>query len=237
MSMRALVSIAFVASTTFVSPALAAPPPTAGLPGETPQQLCERLLRPNDPNSEFQTEPVNVGPPVLVPGSRVEISRDLVSVTPVGEPVYSNYSGYSNFHRNGGSPNVWADAIANSVVYPGGSNAVYNVFFTEDYVTNFGCRVFKISPAIEPPGLQSTGHTVTTTQAGNELVTEYDPTPYTPPGGAGTPVYNLLVCISPNNNGRGKPGDWRGQHGFNAAECPNASIIAGGTVPSGNNPD
>jgi hypothetical protein len=46
-----------------------------------------------------------------------------------------------------------------------------------------------------------------------------------------------LICISPNNVTKSKPGTWTGKNGFNAANCPAASIVAGGTVPSDNAPD
>ena len=50
-------------------------------------------------------------------------------------------------------------------------------------------------------------------------------------------IVNALICISPNNVTKGKPGTWTGKNGFNAANCPTASATAGGTVPSGNAPN
>jgi len=241
MKTKFLVMTALVCTTVLATPSFAVPPPTQGEPGETPQEICDRLLQPNNPNSKFQTVPSNIGEPTEVPGSQVITSQILVSVTPVGDPVYSEFSGYDNFHRNGGSPNVWASATADSVVYPDGSLELYDILYDVDVATPFGCDVFKVNPndnEVDPAGLESTGHTAieTLTDVAGQLEVAV-PGPYIPPDSGSTFIENLLVCISPDATTRGKPGDWRGMHGFAAADCPAASIAAGGTVPSENNPD
>lgn len=211
--------------------------PVVGITGQSAQEVCEDLLRPNDPNSEFQTEPtsevvgdwVNDGDPVR--------DEDVGDPVPTGTPVASNVIVSGSYFRNGGSPNVWAQAQA-TLTYPN-STQEYTTDQHQIQTTTFGCRVWKYVGGddqilVEPPGLQSTGHSVTDerdidgpngfdTNAGPIVI--YDET------------VNALICISPNNVTKGKPGTWTGKNGFPAASCPAASIAAGGTVPSGNAPN
>ena len=142
-----------------------------------------------------------------------------------------------SYFRNGGSPNGWAQAQA-TLTYPN-STQEYTTLQHQTQTTTFGCRVWKYVGSgddnlVQPPGLQSTG---------NSTIAEQD---VAGPNGFDTnagPIViydetvNALICISPNNVSKGKPGTWTGKNGFPAAGCPAASTAAGGTVPSGNAPN
>ena len=201
------------------------------------QKYCEDQLKPNDPNSEFQTEPVG-----LVEGDWTDVGapvrdEDVGDPVPTGTPVASNVFLSDSYFRNGGSPNVWARAQA-TLTYPN-STQEYTTLQHQTLTTTFGCHVWKfVGPddhtLVEPPGLQTLGNVITDERdvpgpngfdTNNGPITLYDQ------------IVNALICISPNNVTKGKPGTWTGKNGFNAANCPTASATAGGTVPSGNAPN
>jgi hypothetical protein len=140
----------------------------------------------------------------------------------------------NSYFRNGGSPNVWAMAQAR-ITYPQSRQLWSFIQHTSRTIT-FDCVVQKTNPAhtIEPTGLQSVGNSTVESgemPAPNDYVVTNDP--FVVEGATVT----ALICISPNNVTKGKPGTWTGKHGFLAANCPAASLAAGGTVPSGNAPD
>jgi hypothetical protein len=202
-----------------------------------PQQFCEDQLKPNDPNSEFQTDPVDVVAGDWTDDGAPVRDEDVGDPVPTGTPVASSVIVDGSYFRNGGSPNVWAMAHA-TLTYPN-STQEYTTLQHQTLTTTFGCHVWKyVGPddhnLVEPPGLQTTGNSVTDerdiagpngfdTNAGP--ITIYDQ------------LVHALICISPNNVTKGKPGTWTGKNGFLAANCPAASIAAGGTVPSDNAPN
>ena len=143
--------------------------------------------------------------------------------------------------RGGFRANVWGSAIANLTVYPQ-TGQLFNFSTDQTKTTTFGCAVWKDPGGpdhgpdrIYPPGLQTTGNTTaehrTHVPAGTaEVVTEDD---FTAPGSY---AVNTLICISPNNNSKGKPGTWTAKHGFTGS-CTAASEAAGTAfIPSNNNP-
>ncbi|HVL78503.1 MAG TPA: hypothetical protein VM346_04355, partial [Sphingomicrobium sp.] len=152
-----------------------------------------------------------------------------------------NFSNHRSFYRNGGSPNVWALADAGVTRYPSS-----DLHYAQEYVqlvgTTFDCEVWKDPggpgkgpDAIFPPGLQTTGHATVTGSVRSPAPDYIDPNGG-PMNMGGTMGVQTLICISPNTGG-GKPGQWRGMHDFATSGCAAASVAAGGTVPSGNNPD
>jgi hypothetical protein len=216
-----------------ITPALATPPvqDTSGL---SPQEVCDAQLKPNDPNSDFQTEPQNV-----VAGSWVTVDSDLGDPVGdpygVGTPTYSNVFLENSYFRNGGSPNVWARATATQTFPQTGQ--LFETVLHQELATSFDCFVWKIvghDTVVDPAGLQSVGNSTVETQDvpgdNQEVVTDDD---FVVEG----LTVNALICISPNNVTKGKPGTWTGKNGFLASNCPAASIAAGGTVPSGNAPN
>ena len=179
------------------------------------QTFCEDALRPNDPNSEFQTEPTGV---TEVTGAEFLQSSEVISSTP-GGVLLSQTSVYINGsqHRHGGSPNIFG-AFTVTSVYSGGSSEILNTYAQTTTYT-FGCRVFKIidgnGNVIEPNGLQipyglTLDETVVTR---TETVTETNPDTTVVTTGDG------VICISPSTTGtRGNPGVWRQQNGY-TGEC------------------
>lgn len=87
---------------------------------------------------------------------------------------------------------------------------------------------------VEPPGLQTTGNQIVehrNIQTAPQYVILNQP--FVIEGA----TVRALICISPNNVTKGKPGTWTGKNGFNPANCPDASRAAQDWVPSGNAPD
>lgn len=237
---RAFLAATAVLFTSFnpllISPASANVPPLADTTGLTPQEVCDAQLRPNDPNSDFQTYPINE-----VDGAFVN-DGDPVPTDPIGDPsgygtpVASNVFLSNSYFRNGGSPNVWALAEA-TLTYPQ-TQQLFSSVQDQTRTDTFDCYVFKIvgheSNLVDPAGLQSTGNSTVEHQqvAGPDInvITDDDFVV------TDTPVH-ALICISPNNVTKSKPGTWTGKNGFLASNCPAASISAGGIVPSDNAPD
>jgi len=222
---------------TCISPILTTPamasPPIQDTSGLSPQEVCELVLRPNDPNSQFITFPENE-----VTGDWVTVGTELGDAVGdpygVGTPTYSNVFLDGSYFRNGGSPNVWGGATA-TITYPQ-TGQLFETLLNQERTTTFDCVVQKSNPAgtIEPEGLQSVGNSSLETQQvpgdNQEVITNV---PFIVEGET---VY-VLICISPNNSTKGKPGTWTGKNGFNAANCPAASTAAGTSfIPSGNAP-
>lgn len=221
-----------LASTLITTPALANPPinDTSGL---SPQQVCDLQLQPNN-SADFQTVPQNVSV-----GGWVTVSTDIGDAIGdaygVGTPTFSDVFLSDSYFRNGGSPNVWALATATET-YPQ-TGQLYETTLHQEQTTTFDCYVWKIvghDTIVDPAGLQSTLNTTVEKQDlpgdPQEVITEDD---FVIQG----ETVHALICISPNNVTKGKPGTWTGKNGFNAANCPAASISAGGTVPSDNAPN
>ena len=240
MKTRAVLATTAIIFSSFVpvlnAPALAAPPPINDTTGLTPQEVCELQLKPNDPNSEFQTEPLNesVGDWVTV---STDIGDPIGDPYGVGTPTFSNVFLSNSYFRNGGSPNVWALATATETFPQTGQ--LHETEINQERTTTFDCHVWKYvgSPEhenlVEPEGLQSTGNSSLEEQTipgdPQEVITEDD---FIIEG----ETVKALICISPNNVTKGKPGTWTQKHGFTGS-CAAASIAAGGNVPSGNAPD
>lgn len=178
------------------------------------QEFCENLLKPNDPNSDFQTEPVGV---TEVTGAIFLQNSQVLSSTP-GGVLLSQTSVYINGsqHRHGGSPNIFGGFDVTST-YSGGSSVVLNTYAQTTTYT-FGCRVFKTvgnGNVIEPNGLQIPyGQVVDETLVtSTETVTVNNPNSVVHTTGDG------VICISPSTNGnKGNPGAWRQQNGY-TGEC------------------
>ncbi len=243
-ALAALLSCSVLAS---VTPAFATNiSPVQGATG-TPQQVCEDLLRPAAP-SGFTTTAINVvaGDWVNV-GAAVDLGAfgPIVGIgTPTAGPIQFDIS---KSYRNGGSPNVWGVGRS-TLTYQEGSRQQHHFKQAQSRTTSFDCRVTK-NPAdgpndpagqepqgpevIMPPGLQTTGNTTVETR--DFLYDEWvvNSSPYTIPGDV---QVSTLICISPNNTTKGKPGDWVQKHGFTGS-CTEASRIAGTNfIPSHNNP-
>ena len=220
-------------NTVMVTPAFAVEPTV------DPQQFCEDQLKPNDPNSEFQTEPVGLIEGTWANDGAAYPDEDNPLGDPegYGTPTYSNVFLSNSYFRNGGSPNVWALGQA-TITYPQ-TRQLFAFLQDQSRTNTFGCHVWKYvgsddNNLVEPPGLQTVGNTVEehqTIDAGSDYVISDDD--FIVEGA----TVKALICISPNNVTKGKPGTWTGKHGFLAANCPAASLAAGGTVPSGNAPD
>lgn len=235
MKVRALLAATALLFSTIAAPALASQPPL-GPPetdGLTPQQVCELELQPNNPNSKFQTAPssevtggwVNDGDPVQ--GSAVGLPYG------VGIPTPGDVTFNGTYIRHGGSPNVWGGA-SSTLVYPQ-TGQVFNFTQEQTRTTTFNCDVFKFNPndvEIDPAGLETLNNSIVETQTNEftaEVVTDDD---FTVTG----QTVDVLICISPNNSTKGKPGTWRQMHGFTGS-CTAASTAAGTSfIPSHNNP-
>lgn len=230
-----LAATALVCTTSLATPAFASKPPINDTTGLTPQQVCDGQLTPAE-RSEFTTHPegefslgwVNDGAPVQ--GSPVGPAYG------VGTPTYSNVFFTDGFFRNGGSPNVWGGATATETFPQTGQ--VFQFSQPQTRTTTFDCHVHKNvgrdgSNHLEPPGLQSSGNSTLERRTIDLALAEViSSVPFV---NFGTTVY-ALICISPNNATKGKPGTWTGKHGFDANLCQAASDFAGGSIPSGNAP-
>jgi hypothetical protein len=224
-------------SPIFATAAYADPPtPINDTSGEkTPDEVCQDVLRPNDPNSEFQTTAINVGDPAWSNVGSPEQGDAAGDPEPWGDPKYENIYLTNGFFRNGGSPNVWGGATA-TAIYPQ-TRQLFHFTQDQERTVSFDCQVWKVvgnGDSIYPPGLQSSGNSTLETRTVDAddayVITDDDFPVY------GETVY-ALVCISPNNTTKGKPGTWTGKNGFNAANCPAASTAAGTNfIPSGNAP-
>lgn len=234
-----LAATAITFSSLTATPAFAEVPPVHDTSGLTPQEICDEQLRPNNPNSQFMTEPdvtssdvVNVGDPYPTTAAGDPEGW--------GTPVFSDVLVGNGYYRNGGSPNVWAESQA-TATYPQ-TRQLFNFEQATQLLTTFDCRVWKDPGGpdhgpdeIEPAGLQSFGNS--TSEPGDPVSAGQDYVITNVPFVVTGVTVNALICISPNNTTKGKPGEWRGKHGFDADLCPFASETAGGPVPSNNAPD
>ena len=169
----------------------------------------------------------------MVDGAEFEDTTKRVETSRSGSGTPQVVSEYDSFHRNGHSPNVWANGLQGVTIYPT-TTINYATEFVQRVRTAVTCRVWKVTQKgnlVQPPGLQS-AHVVLseTRRAGTASETINQPTRDT---STATPFSNLLVCISPGS----KPGQWEGMHGFPTADCSAASTAAGGTVISDNAPN
>ena len=245
---------ALLAATAILSSSFVAVPAYAGIndniplnpindtTGLTPQQVCDAVLRPNDDHSGFQTAPTDEEDNVVLSSTLVTDSTPWQQVG-TGTPTYSGYGNFdSTYHHNGSSPNVWTGADANTATYPT-SDLYFHQHYHQIVGSTFGCAVWKDPggvghgpDAIYPPGLQSTGNSTVT---GSNDVPADDYIDH-----SGGPVTtggsyhdtNVLICISPNNVTKGKPGTWTQKNGFTGS-CSAANTAAGGQVISGNAPN
>jgi hypothetical protein len=210
--------------------------PVTDAADETPQQVCEDILKPNAA-SGFQTAAtvtsdtgwVNVGNPY--PDLTNPLGPRSGYGTPVAGPVV--YDG--TYIRNGGSPNVWGEGHA-TLTFPQ-TQQLFEFYQDQTDTTTFDCRVWKYEGAdgdvlVQPPGLQTTGNMVTNHQTIDVGPQEYiTNVPFVEDG----QTVVSLICISPNSGTKSKPGYWVAMHGFTGS-CTTASTLAGGTIPSNNAP-
>ena len=184
------------------------------------QAFCEAALNPNDPNSDFQTEPTGV---TEATGAEFLSDSQVLSSTP-GGVLLSQTSVYNNGseHRHGGSPNIFG-AFTVTSVYTGGSSETLNTY-SQTTTYTFGCRVWKVvegnGNVIEPNGLQIPyGVTVDET-----LVTRTETVTVNNPNTTQVTAGDGVICNSPTKN----PGTWRNQNGYGGA-CSTAlfSSLAG----------
>jgi hypothetical protein len=190
------------------------------------QQTCEDALRPNDPNSEFQTEPTSVSE---VTGAEFLSDSQVISSTP-GGVLLSQTSVYNNGsqHRHGGSPNIFG-AFTVTSTYTGGSSEVLNTY-SQTTTYTFGCRVWKEvgnGNIIEPPGLQiPVGLTAEET-----LVTRTETVTVNNPNTTAVTTGDGVICISPSTTGnKGNPGAWRNQNGYTGT-CSTALFYSLAGIP------
>jgi len=219
MKTRFLVATALVISS--LSPALTTPAFAVTPEAQADlQAFCEAALTPNDPNSEFQTEPTGV---TEVTGAEFQSDSQVLSSTP-GGVLLSQTSVYNNGsqHRHGGSPNIFG-AFTVTSVYTGGSSETLNTYSATTTYT-FGCRVWKVVEGngniIEPNGLQiDYGQTLDET-----LVTRTETVTVNNPDTTVVTAGDGVICNSPTKN----PGTWRNQNGY-TGECSTAlfSSLAG----------
>jgi hypothetical protein len=244
-------AIAALLSCSLVTPAYAANAvPIQDTSGQyqTPQQLCDAVLRPAAP-SGFVTEPVNISDSGLVNDGAAYQGSAIGDPYGVGATRYENFFLTEGFYRNGGSPNVWGGGRVDKIWAD--TAQMFNMLQNKKRTLTFGCKVTK-DPAdgpndpntglprgpdeIMPPGLQTTGNSMV------EIVTGAPADPPTKEFLLGQEfrepgiVAYGLICISPNNVTRGKPGTWTGKHGFLAENCQAASDAANQWIPSGNAP-
>lgn len=236
MKTRAFLAATAMLFSTVISTSAYASQPPLGPPatdGLTPQEVCDLELQPNNPNSKFQTAPssevtgdwVNNGP--AVQGDAVGDAYGVGIPTP-GDVVFNG-----TFIRHGGSPNVWGGASA-TLVYPQ-TGQVFNFTQEQTRTTTFNCDVFKINPndvEVDPAGLETLNNSIVETRTNEftqEVVTEDN---FIVEG----ETVDVLICISPNNITKSKPGTWVQKHGFTGS-CTDASTAAGTSfIPSHNNP-
>jgi hypothetical protein len=205
-----------------------------------PQAVCEDQLNPNE-HSGYQTEAINFSTNT-VNGPDV-VDDDPYQQVGTGTPTFTGISFGTHFHRNGGSPNIWVDGTAEQEIWPT-SDLYYHTHHTETTITTFDCDAYKIVPGtgerIDPNGLSSQGNQMATDVQENVPGPDYidhNGGPYTDPE-TGIALDNILICISPNNTTKSKPGTWTGKHGYLSADCPYAAAhVDSNWVPSGNAPD
>ena len=190
------------------------------------QQYCQDALNPNDPNSEFQTEPTGV---TEVTGAEFEQSSVVISSTP-GGVLLSQTSVYNanSQHRHGGSPNIFGGFTVTSV-YTGGSSETL-VTYAQTTTDTFGCRVWKEPQpghVIEPNGLQiPSGLTLDET-----LVTRTETVTVNNPNTTEVTAGDGVICISPSTTGTtGNPGAWRKQNGY-TGDCSTALFYSLAGIP------
>ena len=230
--LHSAVASALLATTMISTPAMAAKPPIADTSGMTPQEVCDAQLTP-DENSDFVTHPENENSGEWATVD-TEYGDPVGDAYGVGTPSYSGFVFDGSYFRNGGSPNVWGGATA-TTTYPQ-TGQMYETTIIQQRTTTFDCVVSKVvgsGSTIEPAGLQSVGNSTLEEQEiqgdDQEVVTEDD---FVIEG----ETVNTLICISPNNATKGKPGTWTQKHGFTGS-CSAASIAAGNTfIPSNNAP-
>jgi len=231
MKKRAILVATAMLVTSF-NPIMITPVFAQAVPAIDPQQFCEDQLKPNDPNSEFQTEPVGVVDSGWVDDGPAYPDSPAGDPEGYGTPTPSGTVFDGTYIRHGGSPNVWGGATS-TLTYPQ-TRQLFNFLKDQTQTLTFGCHVWKETGGgmVEPPGLQTTGNVVTnhqTIDAGQDYVITDDDFIVT-----GETV-DVLICISPNAGGK-KPGTWRQMHGFTGS-CTTASTLAGTSfIPSHNNP-
>ena len=185
------------------------------------QTYCEDALRPNDPTSQFQTEPTGT---TEVTGAEFLQSSVPISSTP-GGVLLSQTSVYNNGsqHRHGGSPNIFGSFTVTST-YTGGTTTSLNTYAQTTTYT-FGCRVWKElgnGNVIEPPGLQIPyGLTLPET-----LVTRTEEVTVTAPNSTQITTGDGVICNSPTRN----PGTWRNQNGYTGT-CSTALFYSLAGIP------
>lgn len=213
--------------------------PITNAEDQTPQQVCDDVLRPAAA-SGFQTEPVSVsdGGWVNAGAAYPDLTNPQGPASGYGTPTASGLAYNGTYYRNGGSPNVWGGANS-TLTYPQ-TQQMFEFLQDQTDTISFGCHVWKYvgenSPngpnLVEPPGLQTTGNVTT-----NHQTIDLGPQNYITDDdfivSGGTVI--SLICISPNNTTKSKPGTWTAKHGFTGS-CTTASNMAGGSIPSGNAP-
>jgi hypothetical protein len=230
---RALLAATAITFSSFMSatPAFASVPPMHDTTGLTPQEVCDEQLRPNY-QSGFMTEPTNEQGGGFVPVGDPYPTTSAGDPEGWGTPTYSNVLVGAGYHRHGGSPNVWAESQA-TATYPQ-TRQLFNFEQATQQVITFDCDVWKEVPQgreILPPGLQSYGNS--TTEDGDPVSAGTDYVITNVPFVVTDVAVSALICISPGPKG----GSWRGKHGFDAEDCPAASLAAGEDfIPSGNIP-
>lgn len=227
MKTKLLAATALVVSSfspALITPAFAVTPEAlAGL-----QTACEDALRPNDPNSEFQTEPTGV---TEVTGAEFLSDSQVLSSTP-GGVLLSQSSVYNanSQHRHGGSPNIFGGFTVTSV-YTGGSSVTQNTY-SQTTTYTFGCRVWKtVGPdndhVVEPGGLQIPGAQHPDLLTLDEtLVTRTDTVTVNLPNTTAITAGDGVICISPTKN----PGTWRNQNGYTGV-CSTALFYSLAGIP------
>ena len=209
--------------------------------GMTPDQICAATLHPAVP-SGFTAVAQNItpGPLTNVGAAYPDLDSGPIPGTKqgFGTPTVLGLTFNGTYYRNGGSPNVWGGATAGTVIYPQ-TRALYNFLQNVTQTTTFDCYVSKVTKSghlVVPPGLQTTGDSLIV----NDTIPATPPTDYFVtddqfPDNSGSITVITLICISPNNTTKSKPGTWTQKHGFTGS-CTTASSLAGGSIPSGNAP-
>ena len=244
MNYRALLSAAAIISTSF-SPILTTAAmadddivltPITDATDQSPQDVCDDVLRPAAA-SGFQTEPTDISDPgfVNVGDPYPDLDDPLGPPSGFGSPTASGLVFNGSYFRNGGSPNVWGGANA-TLTFPQ-TQQLFDFKQDQTDTVTFGCRVWKFEGPdndilVQPPGLQTTGDMVVdhqTIDLGPQNLITNDP--FVEQGD----LVIALICISPNNTTKSKPGTWTAKNGFTGS-CTDASTAAGGSIPSGNAP-
>src|SRR5204862_4785361 len=103
------------------------------------QQFCEDQLKPNDPNSEFQTEPVGVVDSGWVNDGPPHAGTAAGDPEGYGTPTPSGVVFDGTYIRHGGSPNVWGGATS-TLTYPQ-TRQLFNFLQDQTQTVTFGCHV------------------------------------------------------------------------------------------------